>query len=84
MGEIIPVVIGAVVAVIISRIPAVRARWIAWAVLAVAGGVLATVINSEEVESWAFALVDIAIVGAVAAIGYGALHLAYRRFAQSR
>lgn len=83
-GEIVPLAIGVIVAIIVSRIPTVRIRSIAWGILSVLGGVLATVINSEEHESWAFALVDIALVAGMAAIVYGLLHLAMRRMAQSR
>ena len=67
-----------------SRIPVARVRYVAMAVLSIVCGVAATFIVGEAAESWAFALVDIGIVGFVAAVTYGLAFLAERRLAQPR
>ena len=84
MHEVFPIVAGILVGAIASRVAAARLRYLVGAVLTVLFGAAATMLSGEALESWAFALVDIALVAAVAVIAYGVVTLVSRRLAQPR
>ena len=84
MGEVFPVVAGAIIGMIASRIAALRLRWIVAGLLTLAAGFGATFFSGEAEESWAFVLVDIGIVAIVAAIVWGIATYVARRLNATR
>ena len=48
MGEVFPVVAGALIGLLVSRIPAVRTRWIVATVLTLLAGFAATFLSGES------------------------------------
>lgn len=71
MQEVFPILSGAIVGLAVLNIESVRLRALALAVLSVILGVIATIISSEALISWAFVLIDIplVLVSALVAIG---------------
>ncbi len=84
MGEIFPIVAGALIGLLSSRIMAMRTRWVVSALLTLLAGGAATFLSGEAAESWAFVLVDIGLVGITAAIVCGIAMLVTRRVGQTR
>ncbi len=84
MGEVFPVLAGALIGLLASRLAAVRMRWIVTTILTVVAGVAATFLSGEAAESWAFVLVDIGLVAIVAVIAWGVATLVTRRVGQTR
>ncbi len=84
MGEIFPIVAGALIGLLSSRIMAMRTRWVVSALLTLLAGGAATFLSGEAAESWAFVLVDIGLVGITAAIACGIAMLVTRRVGQTR
>ena len=84
MGEVFPIVAGVIIGLIVSRIGAVRARWITAIILTLVAGVAATFLSGEAEESWAFVLVDIGLVAVAAAIAWGLATFVARRVAAAR
>lgn len=84
MGEVFPVLAGALIGLLASRLAAVQMRWIVTTILTVVAGVAATFLSGEAAESWAFVLVDIGLVAIVAVIAWGVATLVTRRVGQTR
>jgi 1,4-dihydroxy-2-naphthoate octaprenyltransferase len=84
MGEIFPIVAGALIGLLASRIMAMRTRWAVSAILTLLAGAAATFLSGEAEESWAFLLVDIGLVAITAAIVWGIATLVARRVGQTR
>ena len=84
MGEIFPIVAGALIGLLASRIMALRLRWIVSTILTLFAGGAATFLSGEAAESWAFVLVDIGLVAITAAIVWGVAALVTRRVGQTR
>jgi 1,4-dihydroxy-2-naphthoate octaprenyltransferase len=84
MGEIFPLVAGALIGLLVSRIAAIRTRWIVSTILTLLAGAAATVLSGEAAESWAFVLVDIGLVAVTAAIVWGIATFVASRVGQAR
>ena len=84
MGEVFPIVAGALIGLLASRIAAMRLRWIVSAILTLFAGGAATLLSGEAAESWAFILVDIGLVALTAAIVWGVATFVARRVGQTR
>lgn len=80
MQELVPVMSGFAVGLVLG---ALRPSWPWWlgGLLAVALGVLATVVTGEFKTSWAFALIDIPLVAVAALSGLLVARQATRRVA---
>ncbi len=78
MNEVFPVVMGAVLGLVLSRVGSVRLRWIALVVLSIALGALASVISGETEVSLGFIPLDVLQVLVVAALT-SAVVLAWQR-----
>ena len=84
MGEVFPIIAGIIIGLLVSRIGAVRTRWIAATILTLAAGAAATFLSGESVESWAFVFVDIGLIALAAAIAWGLATFVARRVAVAR
>jgi hypothetical protein len=62
MYELIPIVAGVVSGLVVSRLPSLRLKAIALAVCSAGFGALASFISGELSVSWAFLLIDTALV----------------------
>jgi hypothetical protein len=76
--EVFPVFSGVLLGVAL-RFLSPRARWRAGAPLALALGLLSTVLSGEFLESWGFLVVDVPLVAGAAAVTAAAIHFARPR-----
>jgi hypothetical protein len=74
MGELLPILGGAIVGAVALRMPSLRWRWIFVAVGSVVAGALASFVNGELAISVGFLLVDVplALLSALAVLYVGA------------
>lgn len=68
-NEFLPVMSGLVAGIMLGGVTA-RRRPLVWAVASVVLGLLATVLSGEFKTSWAYLLIDIPLVGAVACAAF--------------
>jgi high-affinity Fe2+/Pb2+ permease len=73
MNEIFPIMGGLVIGALLGWVRPAMQRWVG-VVLAVAFGVLATVISGESHISWGFLLIDIPLVAVSALLGLMLVH----------
>jgi hypothetical protein len=80
MNEVVPLFLGAALALICGAVRGRRARAMTWVALSVVLGVGATVLTGEASVSWEFVLIDVPLVAA-SALGTRALlrTMAHRR-----